>query len=230
MSETAQPTAATPPVTPTAQPPAQPQPIEVKTTTGQVYRGNTYEEVVQQLVTAQENASRRIHELSQQVPQVQPKPADQYDPAKYYEIFAQDPLKAQQYLDSFNPNVQRAMKVAEQVEDYAISNAFQQACPDFPQGDPRAADAVVEMAGKIMAAYNTDKLTVPVMVMAHHECVKQNIYPAVTPQIVSNPTPTPGTPPPPPPSSTSGSEQPVDPWAMTTEKLKEYINSQQGRQ
>src|SRR5438034_8253220 len=75
-------------------------PLEVKLSTGQVYRGATAQELQQQLVQAQENASRLLQEqkaelerqrmeLAQWQEQVQQQPTgddDKYNPARYYEL------------------------------------------------------------------------------------------------------------------------------------------------
>jgi|TARA_R100001086_G_scaffold174763_2_gene96081 hypothetical protein len=97
-------------------------PVEVKLSTGQVYRGANQQEVIDQLVKAQENASARIKEQGdsinamQQVrqPEVQQPKEGEFDKTHYWTLWADDPMKAQAYQNGFDPTQQELRNVAEQ--------------------------------------------------------------------------------------------------------------------
>lgn len=194
------------PAAPPATPAGQPQPIIVKTATGQEYKGNTYEEVVAELVRAQENATRTIAEQNQRL-QSAPTPSaptqspdDTWNPTRYYELLAQDPMAASAYQRKHDHEYQRLQKFAEVVEEGQMVNEFKSVCPEFPE-TPQASEAVVQVANNIMAQRHVPMST-ELLVMAHHICLNQKAYQPVTPNIVPN-TPPPNMPPPPPPASSS---------------------------
>src|SRR3990167_9394249 len=89
---------------------------EIKLETGQVYKGSSDDELLQQLKQAQEHSSRHIKEQKdelertrqelQQVRQAIPPPPktdeNTYSPEKYWEIWKENPLEAQQYANRFD--------------------------------------------------------------------------------------------------------------------------------
>jgi hypothetical protein len=95
---------------PTSQPAAATEPIEIKAATGQVYRGSTPQEVIDQLLKAQENATAviteereqnrqlqgRLQEIEKRVQSQPPAPkSSKFDKIKYFQTWEQDPLEAE---------------------------------------------------------------------------------------------------------------------------------------
>lgn len=138
--------------TPDAAPPAEPQMLEVKLATGQVYKGKTEKEVIDQLVKAQEHASMTIHEKDQQLKQVLSQMSTQrsapatenagFDQAKYFKLMEQNALEAADYLDSFRPKVREAYQSVQQLKQGGELTAFLNTCQDFPSTDPSAISAM----------------------------------------------------------------------------------------
>lgn len=127
-------------------------PIEFKTDTGQVFKGQNWEDIAQQMKKSVESGTTTIRDLNQRLseqqtqPQPQPVPGPQdlgnVQKAEYWKRWQEDPIDAQRYADSVRLGIP-----IEQV-DQAIRNTMQQAvmsqqqnagadfqarCPDFPK-------------------------------------------------------------------------------------------------
>lgn len=131
--------------------PETPQEHEIRLATGQVYKGKTYEEAVEKLKAAQEEASRTIREREWTIKELKERSAPKaasvtvgnegggYDHNAYLELLAQDAVKAQDYLYRtaygiddprrfFQEVKTRAQQQAE-VTEYAM---FNREVPDYP--------------------------------------------------------------------------------------------------
>lgn len=147
-------------------------PLEVKLSTGQTYKGATQQELMDQLVKAQENATTfieqqkekdaareaRLAELEAELSKSRtPPPTTQgtFSSEKYYELLGKDPLLAADYLDGARYGVS-----PEQVREVwvgAVHNSteaavvlqaalFEARCPDYPS-TPEASDALLKQLG-----------------------------------------------------------------------------------
>ena len=119
-------------------------PLEVKLSTGHVFRGNTQDELLAELTKAQEHATKLIKEQRDELerlktetapPPAAPKPTDTYDPNVYYQIWQQDPLKAQQYVDSFDPAKQMMWQTISRMQYQADLDHFKQTVGFYPDED-----------------------------------------------------------------------------------------------
>ena len=83
----------------------------IETSTGAVFRGKTQQEVIDAMKKSVEHGSQHITELKQQLAQAQAQLEQQapyvqqpqqqeegYTPQRFYEIWAQDPLAAEDYM------------------------------------------------------------------------------------------------------------------------------------
>ena len=97
-------------------------PIEVKLATGQVYKGANHQEVIDQLVKAQEHSSAKIKEQGDsinamqqaQLPVAEPPKEGEFDKTTYWNLWADDPMKAKAYQDGFDPVQRELQQSAEQ--------------------------------------------------------------------------------------------------------------------
>jgi len=100
-------------------------PLEVKLTTGQVYHGSTPQELLDQLVKAQENSSMALKQTKDELAQIRAEQVqrvqeaqhvqadNEYSDGEYYKLFAENPRKAQEYLDRFDPEKQEYKQTIE---------------------------------------------------------------------------------------------------------------------
>jgi hypothetical protein len=136
-----------------------PKEFSVTTETGQVYKGKTQEEVLQQLVKAQTHATKTIAQQKRDMEELQAKLAAQVQaPTKpavvagqrmtqeqkkqYYELLESDPVEASMYLDSFRQDYQFIYNTAQYVELARQTSQFETTHPEFPNNDPTAVEAL----------------------------------------------------------------------------------------
>ena len=218
----------------------QQQPLErdfsVTLETGQTYRGNTKDELVQQLVKAQENASRRIKELSdsqqqptqQQVQQVQQQ-EPQFDQNRYYQLLATDPISANDYYLDFSPKAKALNQQMQQLEAMRTDIAqrtefatFQNSVSDFPFDNQDAINKFDAEFPKLGLSWTAQNL-----MLAHALFLKNGYYTA--PAAAQQQQPSPQTM----PTMTGQTQQwstgAKSPEQMTADELKTYIESLQGQ-
>lgn len=126
-----------------------PTPIEFKTDSGAVFKGNSWEEIAQQMKKSVESGSVRIRELSALVEQRPPEPPAPPAPnpqddqkAEYWRLWQDDPIKAEQYalsvslgvpIEQVQPALRGTLAQAATSQQEAAGNEFLRRCPDFPQ-------------------------------------------------------------------------------------------------
>lgn len=121
--------------------------------TGEVFKGATLEEAAQKLAQAKANTTTALRDRERQIRELQAVSATPPGPdlgttgtfssQKYFEIWEKNPLEAQNYLDSFRPEVQQVMSTFNEVDSRLAAAQFTQRCPDYPVGDPQVADALM---------------------------------------------------------------------------------------
>ena len=127
-------------------------PIEVKLQTGQVYRG-VPSKVIENLSKSQEEASVLIRTQKDEMARLKteleevrqasrkaetPQNDAEYKPERYYELFQEDPLKAQSYLDKFDPLKQEMQRTLETVRHRGELERFQNAVNFYPDDSAKA--------------------------------------------------------------------------------------------
>ena len=198
--------------------------------TGQTYKGKTKDELIQELVKAQENASRRIAELSHQLPaqqpvqQVQQQPT--FDQQKYYQMLAENPVAANSYLLEFTPEAVQLREQLEQISQFnnvlqeqTAVNQFKAETPDFPVQQ--------DVANKFEEVWNQFGLPITTanLKLVHAYCLREKVYEPYQQQqqqTIQMHQPLP---------SLSGlpaggqATQQIDPNTMTTEQLAQVIKA-----
>lgn len=150
---------------------------------------------------------------------VNPQPTNGFDQKHYYELWAQDPIKAQTYANQFDPNYQQAVSQLEQMQWNAAAQNFRVANPDFSVND----ENIAKLNTLCSQLYpNARVLTAEQMGAAHAFAKNIKLY-EVQP-VTQN------TPPPPPPNPSSPQQQAVDPLTLTQEQLRQYIEEQAQKQ
>lgn len=213
------------------QEPAVEQGFHVSLETGQTYSGKTKDELIQQLVKAQENASKRITQLSKTPApapvQAPPTATPQFDQNQYWQMMSTDPLAAAEYQLQFTPAaqaLQRQVKeygdVIEGIRNQSIANQFKSETPDLPIDD----DSLAKF-DKVWGEANLP-LNVMNLKLVHAYCVANKVYSPATQvsaapmaQVLPNPTlSAPG-------ASSAPTQQITDAQVnqMTTAQLAEYI-------
>jgi hypothetical protein len=206
--------------------------------TGQTYKAKTKDELIQQLVKAQENASKRIKELSTSpVPPPSAVPVQSVVPEfsneQYWQLAAQDPRAAQDYVLQFTPEAIKLRQTVSRLEamEQDIKNrtevaTFQNAVNDFDFENQEVIQKFDE---------NFQKLGLPLtaqnLIMAHNHFVKTGVYqPKAQPQV--QPVTNSGIQPLPTLQSHPANGQPtqqIDPNTMTQADLLAYIKSLNGQ-
>lgn len=227
---------------PASNPPASQEPAQLQREfvkqleTGQLYKGKTQAELVDQLAKAQEEASKEIKRLreAQKAAQVQPAPSTEpkFDNNKYYELLATDPIQANDYYLDFSPKAQKLNQQMEQFEEMrkdvshrAEFGRFQSVAGDFDFDNPEAVAKFDENWKNLGLPFTAENL-----LMAHNHFVRSGIYSAKqeaagTPitQNAANPTLNGG--------NTQASPAGMTPQKileMEPDKLRAYIESLQG--
>ena len=127
---------------------------EIKLETGQVYKGANEDELLKELAKAQEHSTRHIKEQKdelervrtelQQVRSALPPPPrtddNTYNPEKYFELWKDDPLKAHQYANQFDPEAQRVKSVIANQAQRSEIETFKDSVGFHPEQNPQAAD------------------------------------------------------------------------------------------
>jgi hypothetical protein len=140
---TGAPATPTPPVDP-------PEGYEFKTATGQVYKGKTKDEVIAQMIKAQENATIHIKQQHDRLKDFEARAIQApvaapvnggFQKAEYFKLLEEDPLKAQDYLDSYRPMVSRVLSTVDKMEYGFQAQEFLRAVPDY-EDLPENADRI----------------------------------------------------------------------------------------
>jgi hypothetical protein len=115
--------------------PAADIPFEVTLASGQTYKGKNMEEVLGKVVKAQENASAKITQQNQRLSELEnsqkaaipPASDSEFDSTKYYQLWAEGkdgPLRAKQYMDSYDPTHQEFTTAVATSKQNAELNSF----------------------------------------------------------------------------------------------------------
>jgi hypothetical protein len=124
-------------------------PVEVKLASGQIYKGKNQQEVIDQLVKAQENASAKITSQAETLNQLQQTQVEvakegEYSDNEYYRLWALPdggPKKAQSYLNSFDAQYKQLQTAAEQTRKTGELDNFKANVGWVPTPDEAAAFA-----------------------------------------------------------------------------------------
>lgn len=157
--------------------------------------------------------AREQLEIVQQATRGQEPEPDKYNPQTYWSMMQADPLKAQQYLNRFDPEYQRAvvdLRATRQNQEAAI---FKGAHPDFDAVNEVNIDKLTAMCGQLFG--KQDVYTALQLDAAHALAFRQKESTTVSTTTV----------PPPPPPGTSGSITAPDYTKMTQPELAAYIQS-----
>lgn len=141
------------------QQPANVTPIEIRTDTGQVFKGSSMDDLIQQMKKSIESGTvtirdknvelEQLRQAQQQTPTVPQAPVsdDERINQTYWTKWQRSPIEAQNYLDSVRlnipeeqvPNVLRGTLAQTQVSlQQQAGSDFQQRCPDFPNHNSEA--------------------------------------------------------------------------------------------
>ena len=138
-------------------------PIRIETKTGAVFEGQTQEEVLQKLVQSVESGSTHIKELRgeistlrnqvQQAPSSTPPPGQKSIQDEYFEIWQKDPVAADRFAAAARLGVpiervdqieRETIQAAARAQQQSAATEFMARCPDFPENDPAAAQAIAQ--------------------------------------------------------------------------------------
>jgi hypothetical protein len=152
----------------------EPQMLEFKTVTGQVYKGRTEREVIDQLVKAQEHASMTIHQMreerrladaqmasqraAQQVP-ASIESGDLVDKPKFYKMLEEAPGQGIRYAVMQIPEIKEAFQALQQLKQGQELTTFLNNCSDFPATDQSAISAMrdrLQQEGRAPTADNLE--------------------------------------------------------------------------
>lgn len=174
-------------------------PLEVKLETGQIYRGQTPQDVLDQIVNAQTEATRTIRareaemaglrqELESVKQQIPKPPANASDAEKqqYYQTWAQDPKQAlmMQLGEMIGVKPERVVEVLKRsVEGSTVNSAadeFLGRCPDFPRTNE--AGQLMHAAIKSRFGEGPDATTADNLELVYHDLVRNGrIAPGMAP-------------------------------------------------
>ena len=183
----------------TTEPQPLPQGLEVKTSTGAVFRGRDWQEIATSMQKSVEHGSQYITELKQQLAEArQPPPAastprppeNQFDSQRYYETWAQAPLDAeynavntmlqQRYgfsLDQFAAAMQQNSEFTARAMPRAIASEWQ-VTSDFPTSDPEQLEKASTALEQVWNEFfpNDPQITPQKLEMAHAVAVRRGMY------------------------------------------------------
>ena len=121
--------------------------VEVVLSTGQKYHAANEQELRGQLVQAQEHASTKITEQKAEIDQIKQQLADlqapqgdesQFDATTYYQLWGQDPLKADEYKARFDPQAQEMRVVMARQQADQQMNTFKANTGFYPTSREQA--------------------------------------------------------------------------------------------
>ncbi len=203
--------------------------------TGQTYKAKTKDELIQQLVKAQEHSSKRIKELASSPPNAlpqQPVPTGpQYSKDQYWQTAAEDPVQAFDYVLQFSPQAKKLQETVARLEamERDVSNqrevnTFQNIANDFDSEDPQVVNKFEEEWNKLNLP-----ITAQNMLMAHSLFLRTGVYQPKVAQVQPvasgiQPLPTLGNNP-----ASGQPAQQVDPNTMSTTDLAALIKSLNGQ-
>ncbi len=135
--------------------------FRVETKTGAVFEGSSEQEVLQKLVQSVESGSEHIKQLRgevgqlkqqvQQAPQPQQPAGQKTVQDQYWEIWQKDPILADRFAESVRLGIpieqvdqiqRQTMQSAATSQQQAAAAEFMSRCPDYPEGDVLAAQAI----------------------------------------------------------------------------------------
>lgn len=159
-------------------------PTEIRTATGQVFRGNTPQELINSLQGSVESGTTHIKTLNDQNQALQaelnrlradmntgaqpvntPAPATNDPKIEYYNQFTQDPIKATEYALNQIPAFQNLMKTVENVQQSDAAHEFLREVPEFPQSPQNA-----QLMGNALNHFGLEA-TAPNMVFVYNKLV-----------------------------------------------------------
>lgn len=209
------------------QPAAPPEPEEISyaLSTGQVYKGKTEKEVIEQLIKAQEHATIAIRDREAQLKAERAQKAfaqgeiDQskgFEQDKFLELLAKDAREAERYKMKFMPEMQYAYQTIDRVNRMIEVNNFLNLAKDYPNTDENAQilESRLQALGRPPTAEN--------MFIAYHMLRNEGV---IKPAPAEQETYTP--PKPPPVLGGAGASSTPDAFAqidtMTDAQLEEFL-------
>lgn len=147
-----------------------------------------------------------------------------FDQAKYYEMWANNPIEAQRYANQYDPEYQQAVQKLQQTEWQNQGAIFKENNPDFPVTD----EAIGKLASVADELYpNVEVLTAKQMEATWAYAKQHNL---IEVSKVEEKPAVPQPPPVAPKATTSQPTQAVDPYKMTQDELRAFIESEAAKQ
>lgn len=158
----------------------------IETSTGQVFEGQTDEELLRKLTASVESGTTHIHNLNQRLDELQQQVRQPQTPQngqksaqdQYWEIWQKDPIAADRYAKAVRLGV--PVDAVDQIERQTIQNAsalaqntaladFKDRCPDYPTTDTQAAEA---MKGYLAQRFPGQQVTADTLELAFNHLVR----------------------------------------------------------
>jgi hypothetical protein len=181
--------------------------IEIKLSTGEVYKGKTEAEVIEALKKGKEEATvtirdreRQIKELREKDAPLTPAKGEVFDKTKYYELMSEDPMGAFHYQMAYVMGVDpahagEALRYAYQTAqavDARLQNAlFREKYPSAPYGDDFA-DTMMNHMTDSRRAWTAENLGMTYLELKEEGKVKESKQDAPVPAEGDAPPPNPG--------------------------------------
>lgn len=191
---------------------------------GKVYEADSAEELLQ-LVGKRYNdlwpEFKKVSEENQALTQAQQqiieeatkgKEEGQFDSKHYFELMAQDPLKAQKYANEHDPDYQKAIAELRSIQQIQQANAFRAEVSDF-KDDP---SEVEQLANACVALFPGSDVFTKDQMKAAYAFTHFRASPGEEPAKSSSP-------PKPPRGSAGQVPSPINPDAMSKEDLRKMI-------
>jgi len=208
------------------EPAAPPQTLSYTAADGTVYTAASTDELFKKVTKALDHAKTTVVARERELSELRPKPTpepEKYNHNKYLELLAEDGISAQEYLDSFRPDIQKTRQIIAESEETANRRkallAFHSAIPEYAKVEtPEITEAFKQRLNETGRAITADNLK-----LTYFELRSEGKIPAVLPA--------PEPPAPPPPPSPSGSRRTTsklsfNPETLSREKLREYIEKE----
>lgn len=148
-----------------------------------------------------------------------------FDAAKYYSIWATDPIQADAYKRNFDPEWQKGLKAVEQSQFDRNVSIFCDKHPEFKPTQENAASLakVCDQLYPGMNVLNPDQIEA-----AHLKAVQEKYY--TVEQVGGNVPETPQKPPVPPANTTTANTQTINPEKLNQADLRAYIEAEAAKQ